>query len=348
MTTAFFSVYSVVEPSKARQTESAPESLAVFLCPNFGLWNAILVTLGATFDVVSKLHNPPFILKGGFYFIFWSLKTMSNTTAVTPETLPAIMWQNQPVITTELLADIYGAKAIQIQQNFKNNASRFIEGVHFFKLVGVELKAFKNRLDNIESVVGKNANALMLWTERGTVRHAKILDTDNAWAVQDRLEDFYFTKNQPKRNALIELPTISKSQIGEIACRVDEIVLASSDGAKVKPAIWSRFRTHFRINGYKELKADRYDEALDYLEKLRDEYANGVKMVLIAESELETLRSLPPIPDGMGLFSTKWIRKLEQKALPLQFKDFVHIAEQNGCKILLPIEVKTLKGIFKA
>lgn len=123
---------------------------------------------------------------------------MTNQTAVTPETLPAIIWQNQPVITTELLADIYGAKAIQIQQNFKNNASRFIEGVHFFKLVGAELKAFKNQLDKIELVkIAKNTAHLMLWTERGTVRHAKILDTDNAWAVQDRLEDFYFAKNQP-------------------------------------------------------------------------------------------------------------------------------------------------------
>jgi hypothetical protein len=32
----------------------------------------------------------------------------------------------------------------------------------------------------------------MLWTERGTVRHAKMLGTDKAWDVQDRLEDCYF------------------------------------------------------------------------------------------------------------------------------------------------------------
>ena len=103
----------------------------------------------------------------------------------------------------------------------------------------------------------------------------------------------HWTKNQPKRNGLVELPeppTITKTQIGEIACRVDEIVAASKDGGKVKPAIWSRFKNHFRINGYKELKADRYEEALDYLEKLREEYANGKRMVLVAVEEFEKLK----------------------------------------------------------
>jgi hypothetical protein len=94
-----------------------------------------------------------------------------------------------------------------INKNFERNKSRFIEGVHYFLLKGVDLKAFKN-CPTISRLVqiGKRSASLYLWTERGTVRHAKILDTDNAWAVQDRLEDFYFTKNQPKRNGLVDLP----------------------------------------------------------------------------------------------------------------------------------------------
>lgn len=212
---------------------------------------------------------------------------MNDTTlSITPETLPAIMWQNKPVITTELLADIYDAKAIQIQQNFKNNASRFIEGIHFFKLVGAELKAFKNRLDKIESVemnrldnshlvqiVGKNAKSLMLWTERGTVRHAKILDTDNAWAVQDRLEDFYFQKHQPETaTPLLEPPTITKAQWGEINARVSEIADLTDDVKKTKLALWSRFNKHFRIGGYKELPREKFDDAIAYLELKKLDY----------------------------------------------------------------------------
>ena len=117
-------------------------------------------------------------------------------TGITPETLPAIIWQNKLVITTELLAQIYDTAVKNIRMNFANNIGRFSEGTHFFKLVGADLKAFKNYTNDIGLVqIAKNSPALYLWTERGTVRHAKILDTDNAWLIQDRLEDSYFAKN---------------------------------------------------------------------------------------------------------------------------------------------------------
>jgi hypothetical protein len=41
-------------------------------------------------------------------------------------------------------------------------------------------------------LVPRNASHLLLWTERGAARHAKILDTDQAWEVFERLEDAYF------------------------------------------------------------------------------------------------------------------------------------------------------------
>lgn len=123
---------------------------------------------------------------------------MTNSIAVTPETLPAIMWQNQPVITTELLADIYGTATDNIKVNFNNNKARFVENVHYYLLKGADLKAFKSQVNKIyPALIHKFTTSFYLWTERGTVRHAKILDTDNAWAVQEKLEDFYFSKKQP-------------------------------------------------------------------------------------------------------------------------------------------------------
>ncbi|EOV7311415.1 Rha family transcriptional regulator [Escherichia coli] len=41
----------------------------------------------------------------------------------------------------------------------------------------------------------KNARSLILWTERGAARHAKMLETDQAWDVFERLEDCYFSQN---------------------------------------------------------------------------------------------------------------------------------------------------------
>ena len=101
------------------------------------------------------------------------------------------------VMTTDQLAEAYGCRPIHIQQNFKNNRERFVEGKHYFKLEGADLKAFKDSLENIESVVGSRAPSLILWTKQGAARHSKMLGTERAWDVFDELEESYFN---PMRN----------------------------------------------------------------------------------------------------------------------------------------------------
>lgn len=116
---------------------------------------------------------------------------------ITVETLPAITFQGAPVITTELLANLYGTEPKNLQMNFANNESRFAAGKHFFKLEGDALKEFKglNRPNDIGSVeISRHTRNLTLWTERGAARHAKMLDTDQAWEVFERLEDAYFSR----------------------------------------------------------------------------------------------------------------------------------------------------------
>ncbi|WP_053882910.1 P22AR C-terminal domain-containing protein [Escherichia coli] len=102
-----------------------------------------------------------------------------------------------PVITTELLAHLYGTKIKNISDNFLNNTTRFMPGKHYFKIEKNELREFKNRPETI-GLVGKNARSLILWTERGAARHAKMLETDQAWDVFEKLEDCYFS--QCKKN----------------------------------------------------------------------------------------------------------------------------------------------------
>ncbi len=106
--------------------------------------------------------------------------------------LTVLEHNNIRVLTTEQLAEAYGCKVIHIQQNFKNNRERFVEGKHYFKLEGADLKAFKDSLENIESVVGSRAPSLILWTKQGAARHSKMLGTDRAGDVFDELEESYF------------------------------------------------------------------------------------------------------------------------------------------------------------
>ncbi|EJH8013140.1 ORF6N domain-containing protein [Escherichia coli] len=122
------------------------------------------------------------------------------TTKISVETLSPITYNQIPVITTELLAQLYGTEAIRIQQNHARNAERFIEGKHFYKLVGDELRGMKHRLSLSESVkIARNVRSLILWTERGAARHAKMLETDQAWEVFEKLEDSYFNQYEKER-----------------------------------------------------------------------------------------------------------------------------------------------------
>ena len=111
------------------------------------------------------------------------------------------------VLTTKQIAKAYGVEEWRIKQNFSNNRTRYIEGKHFIELSGSELKGFKDRVENFypakrtgvenfypacdgSCIVGKTANKLYLWTERGALLHAKSLNTDQAWKVYERLVDF--------------------------------------------------------------------------------------------------------------------------------------------------------------
>lgn len=105
--------------------------------------------------------------------------------------LQIIEYRGQRVVTTEQLAVGYGTTPIRIQQNHIRNESRFVEGKHFFKVTGSELKTF--RLSFSESV-NKHTTSLILWTERGAANHAKMLETDQAWGYHEDLVEFYFTQ----------------------------------------------------------------------------------------------------------------------------------------------------------
>ncbi len=115
-------------------------------------------------------------------------------TQISVETLSPITHNQIPVITTELLAQLYCTEINNIKVNYTRNSGRFVEGKHFFKVVGDELKNLRVTLSNSQNPVSPKARSLILWTERGAARHAKMLETDQAWEVFEKLEDCYFSQ----------------------------------------------------------------------------------------------------------------------------------------------------------
>lgn len=116
---------------------------------------------------------------------------MDELTTVNPlENITRIEYHGQLVLTTAQLAEFYGTSINNLQANFRNNAERFIEGKHYFKIEGDDLNIL--RLKNFQLQIPPQTRTLYLWTKRGCARHCKSVGTDKAWEVFELLEDTYF------------------------------------------------------------------------------------------------------------------------------------------------------------
>ena len=105
--------------------------------------------------------------------------------------LPKITeYQGIRVLTTSQIATMYGTDSKTISYNFSYNKKKYIEGKHYIKLEGTELKTFKASREIPDC--HKYSAHLYLWTEKGALLLAKSLNTDKAWEVYDYLVDFYF------------------------------------------------------------------------------------------------------------------------------------------------------------
>lgn len=139
---------------------------------------------------------------------------MNAVVKIEDQNVNVVEYKNLPVLTTEQLSEFYGTDSVRIQQNHLRNAERFTEGRHFFKVEGEHLKDLKKSLTS-SKIVSPNARSIILWTEKGAARHAKILDTDQAWEVFEKLEDCYFAMREnaqpkPLKEKQIQIGTITR------------------------------------------------------------------------------------------------------------------------------------------
>lgn len=135
--------------------------------------------------------------------------------------LQVIERNNERVLTTQQLADVYETDVNNIQANFNRNKDRFKENIHYFLLQGEYLKEFKNQPTNSQ-LVSKHSSQLYLWTERGANRHCKILDTDKAWEQFDNLEETYFKVKQQKPTCIEDVLIESLKEMKDLKLQVNQ------------------------------------------------------------------------------------------------------------------------------
>lgn len=178
------------------------------------------------------------------------------TTQIAVETLTTITHKHMPVVTTELLAALYGTEPARIRNNFQRNKDRFSEGKHYYKLTGSELNEFKHKVSLRDSVdIAKNVRALTLWTERGAARHAKMLETDQAWDVFEKLEDCYFNQRQG------DTPTTTYSRTP----LRDAVNLLVGKKGMMYPDAYSLIHHRFGVNRIEQLNQSQMLDAIEYI-----------------------------------------------------------------------------------
>ncbi|SCH64433.1 ORF6N domain [uncultured Clostridium sp.] len=101
------------------------------------------------------------------------------------------------MLTSAQVAQMYETDTKTISYNFSYNKRKYIEGKHYIKLEGTELKEFKASREIPDC--HKFSAHLYLWTEKGALLNAKSLNTDKAWQAYDYLVDFYFRAREQKQ-----------------------------------------------------------------------------------------------------------------------------------------------------
>ena len=152
------------------------------------------------------------------------------------ENLQLIEYHGIRVLTSSQIAQMYGCDIKTISYNYNYNKKRFVEGKHFIKLEGSDLKTFKASLEIPDC--HKYSAHLYLWTENGALLHAKSLNTNKAWEAYEYLVDYYFHTKElpaPENNAPDPAPNhlgfqAESQEIRKYLCAID--VLLTEGGVR--------------------------------------------------------------------------------------------------------------------
>lgn len=209
---------------------------------------------------------------------------MSNITQINDTQVSIVNFKSIPVITTEMLASFYGTEPVRIQQNHTRNKERFIEGKHFFKIVGQELKDFVTSLKIVANspAISTKVRSLILWTERGAARHAKMLDTDQAWDIFEQLEDCYFHRQE----VLAKTHKSERTALHE----AHALLVTKTKHLNVNEA-WKLIHQRFNVDHIEDIPYDAIPVAVEYVHHLIAMYSSAEKKQF-SEGDLHNLHAL--------------------------------------------------------
>ena len=131
-------------------------------------------------------------------------------------------------------------------------------------------------------MVNKRVSHLTLWTERGAARHAKMLDTDQAWDIFEQLEDCYFRRQE----ILAKTHKSERTALHE----AHALLVTKTKHLNVNEA-WKLIHQRFNVNHIEDIPYDAIPVAVEYVHHLIALYSSAEKKQF-GEGDLHNLHAL--------------------------------------------------------
>lgn len=209
-------------------------------------------------------------------------------------------------VSDKTVAEIHGITTSDVRKAIGRNFTRFKESIDF-----IDMKSSSPDDDLLKSLgytkqQTVQAEHIYLLSERGYAKLIKIMDTDLAWEIHDKLIDEYFELREKQKPLTLEqMMRIQLGMVDQHEERLDwlentmnvdyaqqkqlknlanEVVVTalggknakaykyrSDDGSKISSQTFSRFwhdfNDYFNINAYANLPRVRFEEALEYINR---------------------------------------------------------------------------------
>ena len=102
-------------------------------------------------------------------------------------------------LTDKVIGEIHSTKVIHVRESINRNIKRFKENIDYIDLkTTIDMNDSRKILKSLSytDVAIRNAKHIYLLSERGYSKLIKIMDTDLAWEIHDKLMDEYFTMRE--------------------------------------------------------------------------------------------------------------------------------------------------------
>lgn len=146
--------------------------------------------------------------------------------------------ENQKVVTDKMVAEIHNTTPREIRKSINRNIKRFKGSLDFIDLKqpGDEITTLEilDKLGYSKQAITQ-AEHIYLLSERGYAKLIKIMDTDLAWEIHDKLIDEYFHLREATKNNQLKL-----SKKHELAIKIydggSDAIIAHKELVKIEVA----------------------------------------------------------------------------------------------------------------